>query len=253
MKEPLRTSTQSSEQFGAVSEPQLQTERALTEVKRLLLLGRWQPGETLNGRALAEEIGVSRTPLREALRELTAQGVLVHRPGVGTSVVALTEQERSDMLELRILHEGRAIAWAIERATDGVLRDLVTAGCEVDALTREFRAAEREGDATDEVTDKWLQLHQAELRFHRGLVQAAQSAPLLRAWESYYVVLEVLLAIEKAARAEPFVQPNESEEPEHLHLHERLAEAMCSRSLERAEEAFRAHLWWAHPDAEFYK
>lgn len=117
-----------------------------------------RPGEKLpNEVELAGELGVSRATLREAIRTLTAQGVLEVRRGKGTFVSAAVEEmddfgfsslervrgQLRDLFELRSIFEPRAAALACRRATEEELADILARGEEVERCIRAGRTGPR--------------------------------------------------------------------------------------------------------------
>jgi DNA-binding GntR family transcriptional regulator len=75
--------------------------RAYEAIQGGILSGRFRPGMRLVERDLAADLGISRTPVREALRQLEADGFVQHRPNAGVAVSLLTEQAMSDLGDLR--------------------------------------------------------------------------------------------------------------------------------------------------------
>lgn len=75
--------------------------RAYQAIQEGILSGRFHPGMRLVERDLATELGISRTPIREALRQLEADGFVQHRPNAGVAVSLLTERAMSDLGDLR--------------------------------------------------------------------------------------------------------------------------------------------------------
>ncbi|WP_198384262.1 GntR family transcriptional regulator [Roseomonas sp. KE2513] len=75
--------------------------RAYEAIQEGILDGRFPPGARLVERDIAETLGISRTPVREALRHLEADGFVQHRPNAGVAVSLLTEQAMSDLGDLR--------------------------------------------------------------------------------------------------------------------------------------------------------
>ncbi|WP_142828544.1 GntR family transcriptional regulator [Planococcus soli] len=70
--------------------------------------GEIKAGDTLTERDLAEKLGVSRTPIREAIRKLEEQGVVIHEPHKGAKVIALSAEKAAELYEVRELLEGLA-------------------------------------------------------------------------------------------------------------------------------------------------
>ncbi|GEP55256.1 GntR family transcriptional regulator [Reyranella soli] len=100
--------------------PQVAAERLRT----LIIEGALAPGARLNERELSEQLGVSRTPLREAFRMLAADGLLVQLPNRGAQVVALSREDVRHAFEVMASLEGLAGELAAARVTDADLDDL---------------------------------------------------------------------------------------------------------------------------------
>lgn len=79
--------------------------------------GEIQPGQTLTERGLAEKIGVSRTPVREAIRKLEEQGIVTHEPHKGVKVITLSVDKVAQLYDVRELLEGLAARKLAERQT----------------------------------------------------------------------------------------------------------------------------------------
>ncbi len=88
-------------------------------VKALVMEHTLAPGDRVNIDALARDLEVSPTPLREALARLESDGLVRKRPLAGYTVTPLlTRQEFTDMFDMRLVLEGSAARWAAERASD---------------------------------------------------------------------------------------------------------------------------------------
>ncbi|MGW1892990.1 GntR family transcriptional regulator [Streptomyces sp. NPDC002004] len=134
-----------------------------TAIRDDIVAGVHGRGTRLTEEVLARRYGVSRVPVREALRTLEAEGFVVTRRHAGACVAEPTEEEAADVLEVRMLLEPLGAARAAQRRTDGhlkVLRGLVRLGQE--------RA--RRGHSEDlRSLDGW---------FHETLAQASGSPGL---------------------------------------------------------------------------
>ncbi|BDH07322.1 MULTISPECIES: GntR family transcriptional regulator [Streptomyces] len=134
-----------------------------TAIRDDIVAGVHERGSRLTEEVLARRYGVSRVPVREALRTLEAEGFVVTRRHAGACVAEPTEQEAADLLEMRLLLEPLGAARAAQRRTEAhlkVLRGLVRLGQE--------RA--RLGNSDDlRALDGW---------FHETLAQACGSHPL---------------------------------------------------------------------------
>ena len=93
-------------------------------LRRAILKGELEPGERLMEIALANKLGVSRTPVREALRQLELEGLVVMIPRKGAEVARITEKDLRDVLEVRTSLEKLAIELACDRITEDDIYDL---------------------------------------------------------------------------------------------------------------------------------
>jgi DNA-binding GntR family transcriptional regulator len=100
--------------------PQAAAER----LRALIIEGVLAPGVRLNERELSEQLGVSRTPLREAFRLLAAEGLLLQLPNRGVQVVALSREDVRHAFEVMASLEGLAGELAAARVSDAELDDL---------------------------------------------------------------------------------------------------------------------------------
>lgn len=104
------------------------SDRPLREVvflrlRRAILQGELEPGERLMEIRLAEQLGVSRTPVRDAIHKLVEEGLVSIVPRCGAVVAGITDKDMRDVLEVRITLEKLAVALCTERITvDGVER-----------------------------------------------------------------------------------------------------------------------------------
>lgn len=93
-------------------------------IREAIILGELKPGERLMEVQLAEKMGVSRTPIREAIRKLELEGLVVMVPRKGAYVADLTKKDIIDVLEVRAVLDGLATQLAAERISDAELKEL---------------------------------------------------------------------------------------------------------------------------------
>ena len=93
-------------------------------LRQAILKGELKPGERLMEIALADRLGVSRTPIREALRKLELEGLVLMIPRRGAQVANITEKDLNDVLEVRVALENMAIEKACARITGEDLENL---------------------------------------------------------------------------------------------------------------------------------
>lgn len=96
-------------------------------LRQAILTGELKPGERLLEIHLADKLGVSRTPVREAIRQLEQEGLVIMMPRKGAQVAHITEKSMSDVLEVRSVLDELAAALACERITDSEIEALENA------------------------------------------------------------------------------------------------------------------------------
>lgn len=137
-------------------------------LRRMLIEGRFSPGERLVEEALAREMGASRTPLREALHRLEQEGLLARRPRGGYELKPLDPAEVEEAVETRGLLESYAASLAARRASDEILDEL-------ERNIADFARAHLRRDPAA--------LAALNAQFHARLAQAAGSRLLIRLLE----------------------------------------------------------------------
>ncbi len=114
-------------------------------LRQAILTGELKPGERLMEIHLAQKLGVSRTPIREAIRQLELEGLVTMVPRRGAQVARITEKSMSDVLEVRLALDELAVELACERITDEEIERLK------DACT-DFESAVATGDSREIAT-----------------------------------------------------------------------------------------------------
>lgn len=132
-------------------------------LRKAILKGELKPGERLMEIALAERLGVSRTPVREAMRKLELEGLVVMIPRRGAQVANITEKDLNDVLEVRIALENLSIENACARMSEEQLAELKKAG-------RYFEETIKEGNL--------VKLAEADVAFHEVIYKASDNRRL---------------------------------------------------------------------------
>lgn len=132
--------------------------------------GRFKAGDRIVETQLAKELSVSQAPVREAILELAAMGVIEERPYSGSFVRSLTVEDIEDIYSTRAFIDEYAARQAAKRITREQL-------AEMEALLREMDAAENAHDFVEK-----------DIAFHAMVVNAAGSPALKRMWESLQLV-----------------------------------------------------------------
>lgn len=143
------------------------TERAYESLRKAILHGEFEPGAKLNEVALSDRLHISRTPVREALRQLASDGLVEVEPNRGARVVRWDEGDLADIFPLRALLEGYGAARAAVRRSEENLQRLDRLVGEMDSL--EVRAGD--DDAIAERT-------RLNNEFHREIIAASGSPRL---------------------------------------------------------------------------
>lgn len=94
-------------------------EAVAARLRDMIVEGRLEPGERLNERALCEQLGISRTPLREAFRVLATEGLIALPPNRGAQVVKLSPEDVGDTFDVMGALEGLSGELACRHVTDG--------------------------------------------------------------------------------------------------------------------------------------
>jgi DNA-binding GntR family transcriptional regulator len=130
--------------------------------------GSLEPGSRIVETRIAQELGVSQGPVREALRDLEQLGCVVHEPNRGCSVRDFSLEELLKAFPVRAALEALAARLAAERITKAELAEL-------EQLLERMTKAARRGDAHDQ--------SQANASFHATIVRAARNRTLERQWQ----------------------------------------------------------------------
>jgi len=141
-------------------------ERAYDEIKDLILVMGIRPGEALSENSLARRLSVSRTPVREALKALEREGLVV-ADGSRKRAYVLTIRDIAEIFDVKIALEGKIARWASERATAGQRSSLERVAKRMEALAMH---APRASPGRDEWHGKWLGLDE---EFHDLLFRMA--------------------------------------------------------------------------------
>ena len=134
-------------------------------LRQLILKGELAPGERLMEVALATRLGVSRTPVREAIRKLELEGLLVNIPRRGAEVARISEKNLRDVLEVRRTLEDLAVSLACRRITEEKLLELKRANSYFELSL-----------STDDATT----IAEADEKFHDLIYLATQNDKLLQ-------------------------------------------------------------------------
>lgn len=146
-----------------IPRPQSLTEIAVEQIRRAIVAGDLALGERLSEAELARQLGISKTPVREALQQLRIEGLVRVVPQSGTFVFTLSAGEVHELCEVRLALEHTALGLALARARAGLAEVL-------EAIVRAMREARARDD-----TRRYLEL---DTRYHEAFFAHAQNTLL---------------------------------------------------------------------------
>jgi DNA-binding GntR family transcriptional regulator len=197
---------------------------AATElIREAIVDGRLAPGQRLKEVQLARELGISRTPIREALLLLQAEGLVEASPNRGSTVRTYDVQELEDIYELRAVVEGHAARRAAARITPEELDELRASCVRFEALVAD---AVPSGPVTELVRENAL--------FHAMILDACGSERLAGMVRPLIVPLLVYKS---------YVWYSPEQARLSLHSHVQLVKALERREAERADALMREHVF----------
>lgn len=163
-------------------------ERAYQHIRQMLVCGELAAGQRLVTRNLADEIGVSLAPVREALHRLASEGLVEHHPGAGAFVREASRQDLEELYVLRDATESCAAAEAARYASDEQLDEMD------EIVDRWFEIADevtQRGRATKAQLNRWLD---NEEQFHLVLVEASRNRLLAKVITDHRAIATVFEA-----------------------------------------------------------
>ncbi|MFB5188803.1 GntR family transcriptional regulator [Alicyclobacillus fastidiosus] len=187
-------------------------------VRRMILMGELVPGERINEVQLAEQLEVSRGPVREALRTLQSQGLVVYHAHRGHFVSELNDEDAEEVYKLRALLEVGAVKMALPRVTPEVLQQLET-------TVQNFESARTSGDLRE--------LIQADLDFHHTIVKLSGNSRLFEMYKSLDTQLGAMFIAVQSKAPERIGKLRE--------MHQELIDALKSGDEEQVADAFAQH------------
>ena len=192
--------------------------RVFNKLRDDILSGRYAEHEELKEVAIGEEMGVSRTPVREAFRQLELEGLLQIIPNKGAYVTGITEQDVKDIYMIRSQLEGLCARWATEHITDAQMTEM-----EENVYLAEFHAQKGQLE----------QLAELDNRFHEIMYEACASKILEHLLKDLH---QYVLRVRKKtlAKADRGLKSNEE--------HKKIMEAMKAGEGDLAETLANQHM-----------
>jgi DNA-binding GntR family transcriptional regulator len=187
------------------------------EIRRAIILGRLKPGDKLTESGLAESLGVSRPTVREALNQLTGEGLIVAAPYRGLKVAEVTLEQ---IMEIAVTRQALDML-----AIEAILAD--ESGAKLEQVERGWQRFDAAAHDPDPVVQ-----HDAHVAFHREIWEASGNYLLAKLWPVTEAQITIALAEDQWARADP---------PRARRVHEDLMKAIRTKQRDAIEAAFSAH------------
>jgi len=215
------------------------TDRAYNYIRSQILSGKYPPGFDLIGNALALEIGVSRTPIREALLQLESDGLVSIRARLGASVKVMDVREFRELSGLRKALEGYAAGLAAEERSEAELQEIRFALEVLREQTEREIAAEQGQLAIDEGVRE-------DAQFHIAIINAAKNDHLRREIVRLHLINGLMCARIALTRKEPATSSDRADFiafSRNVHAeHQAIYEAIAQRDAVAAEAAMKRHV-----------
>jgi len=183
-----------------------------------ILAGKYRKGEELREKTLGDDLGVSRTPVREALRQLNLEGLVSIVPNKGAVVKGISGKDIQDIYDIRYYLEGLCARWAACHITAKQLEEL-----EENIYLTDFHAAKQHFDCVFEL----------DSRFHETLYRASGSSVIQHVLTDYHHYVQ---RVRRVTLADPVRAADSNEE------HKQILMALRDKDSGRAEELARVHI-----------
>jgi len=183
-----------------------------------ILSGKYQKHEELKEKTIGEELGVSRTPVREALRQLELEGLVTIIPNRGAFVIGISKDDIQDIYEIRSLLEGLCAKWAVSSISDKQIQEL-----EENNYLTDFHIQK----------EHYEQIVELDNRFHEILYEASDSKVLNHVLSDFHHYVE---RIRKVSLAVPKRASESNEE------HRKIVEALKEHDKKKAEILANTHI-----------
>ena len=192
--------------------------RVFHRLREDILSGKYKEGDELKEVAIGEELGVSRTPVREAFRQLELEGLIQIIPNKGAYVTGITEKDVKDIYMIRSLLEGLCARWACEHITEEQMEEM-----EENIYLSKFHAQKGHLE----------QLAELDNQFHEILYKACNSKMLEHQLRDFH---EYVLRVRKKTLSNANRGPKSNEE------HEQIMEAIKAKDADKAEKLANMHM-----------
>lgn len=195
--------------------------RAFQKIRDNILKGKYKEHEELRENTIGKELGVSRTPVREALRQLELEGLVSIIPNKGAYVTGISQKDVSDIYVIRSMLEGLCARWATEYITEEQLDQL-----DEIMLLSEFHIKKEGAGVVDQVTE-------LDSKFHEVLYEASNSKMLGHVLTDFHKYVQL-------ARKSSMV--SEERARKSIREHRQLLRAIRDKDADLAEQLANEHV-----------
>lgn len=195
--------------------------RVFSKIREDILTGKFKEHDELREITLGEELGVSRTPVREALRQLELEGLVTIVPNRGAYVTGITSKDVCDIYKVRSMLEGLCARWATEHITAEQIDELE----EILLLSKFYLDKRSSGKAA--------QVSELDGKFHKVLYEASKSRILEHVLSDFhkYVQMARTLSVREKDRAEKSIEE-----------HQDILDAIKAKDAHKAEMLANQHI-----------
>lgn len=210
--------SENEELGGGLSDKYSLRGKVFNQIRESILSGKYANGEELREVVIGKELGVSRTPVREALRQLELEGLVSIVPNKGAFVTGITMKDIEDIFVIRSYLEGLAAAWACDHITEEQLSEL-----EENVYLSEFHVGKGHYDQVVELDSK----------FHIILYDSCGSRMLSKLLKNYHQYAERVRT----------ANLNDKERAKHsMGEHKAIVDAISAKNRELAEKCAHEHI-----------
>lgn len=206
------------------------SQKAYRHIRQKLLDGSVPPGSRLSYGTIGKEIGISATPVREAVGQLASEGFVELVPQLGAIVRELTREEAIELYELREAMESYAAARAAERISERQLKELASNLEESQLLVAHVKSS------GDKAADRKVarSFHSLDLAFHMTIIEASRNRRMLKVVGDSHILTRIF----QADRHQFQLGILETTQAEH----ETIAEAIREKNAAAAHDAMQRHI-----------
>lgn len=219
MTQPFVPDTRGQSEFGdARLDNRMLSDQVAAFLIREITFGSLRQGQRINEAELARHLGISRNPIREAVRRLEERGMLVSAPRRGTFVRSFTKKDIDDIFSFRLLVENFALEQGLPRMTDAALAEIT---------------GHAEAMDTAAVTGDEPALVEHDLAFHQCICNLSDNHQTRHAFQNIQAELQMLITM-----AEQRFETLEEAAADHWPV----VAAIATRDLAQASAALRDHI-----------